>query len=50
MPNFRDPEKRNRDPIPEGVERLEFGKYANYDTDHYFKDDTVIPWLKRILR
>ncbi|MFP4384563.1 MAG: alpha/beta hydrolase family protein [Spirochaetia bacterium] len=50
MPNFRNPENRNRDPIPEGVERLEFGKYANYDGDHYFKDAEVIPWLKKVLK
>ena len=50
MPNFQDPAKRNRRKIPEGVRNEDFGTYANYDGDHYFKDDVAVPWLCTMLR
>ena len=49
MPNFADPKKRTRAPLPEGLDPKEYGRYANYDRDHYFKPDAAVPWLKREL-
>jgi len=49
MPNFTDPAARSREPIPEGVAPEEFGRYANYDGDHYFKDEVAVPWLSGML-
>jgi len=49
MPHFADPASRNRRAIPEGIEPERFGVYANYDGDHYFKDEVAVPWLCRIL-
>ena len=45
MPNFSDPASRNREQIPEGIGDQEYSKYANYDGDHYFKDEVAVPWL-----
>jgi hypothetical protein len=49
MPNFRDPGKRYRKRIPEGVRLEDYGRYANYDGDHYFKEDIAVPWLRKVL-
>jgi len=45
MPNFRDPARRCSDPLPEGIDAKAYAKYANYDGDHYFKEDVAVPWL-----
>lgn len=47
MPNFSDPKKRNRKKIPEGVADKDFGQWANYDGDHYYKTEVAVPWLCR---
>ncbi len=49
MPHFADPKKRTRLPLPEGLAPKDYGRYANYDGDHYFKPDAAIPWLKKML-
>lgn len=49
MPNFTEPARRRRGPLPEGIDPKDYGRFANYDGDHYFKADTAVPWLKRIL-
>ncbi|MCX5661613.1 MAG: hypothetical protein NTW19_18200 [Planctomycetota bacterium] len=51
MPNFRDPASRKLDrvPIPESINGADYGKYFNFDGDHYFKGDVAVPWVKRML-
>ena len=47
---YRNPETRYYDYLPEGLDNNEFLKYINTDpTDHYFKADVAVPWLKNIL-
>jgi hypothetical protein len=50
MPNFSSPSSRNRKRIHEGIDQQECSKYANYDTDHYFKDEVAVPWLCKTLK
>ena len=45
MANFQDPKNRFDGDVPLGINAEDYGKYANYDTDHYFKDDVAVPWL-----
>lgn len=33
--------------MPENLDMATYAKYANYDTDHYFKDDVAVPWLRK---
>jgi hypothetical protein len=49
MPNFADPGKRYRKKIPEGIPPDGYGQYANYDGDHYFKEDVAVPWLSNMM-
>jgi hypothetical protein len=49
MPNFKDPRKRSRKPLFEGMDPKDYPRYANYDGDHYFKPETAVPWLRRML-
>lgn len=50
MPNFADPAKRSSAPLPEDLDPKEYGKYANYDGDHYFKPAVAVPWLRIALK
>jgi hypothetical protein len=49
MPNFADPGKRYRKKMPEGIRPDGYGQYANYDGDHYFKEDVAVPWLSKMM-
>ena len=52
MPNYSDPAARTHDrlPVPEGIDANEFAKFHNFDDDHYFKDEVVVPWVCKALR
>lgn len=51
MPNFRDPAKRTFDrvPLPETLKIEEYGRYFNFDGDHYFKGELAVPWVSKAL-
>jgi hypothetical protein len=49
MPNFRDPGTHYRGPLPETIASSEYARYANFDHEHYFKGEIVIPWLHQLL-
>jgi hypothetical protein len=49
MPNFADPAKRTRAPLPDGLSPQNYARYANYDGAHYFKPAIAVPWLRRFL-
>lgn len=48
---FEDPEKRTDfSELPEGVDRDTYFRLVNVDpSQHYFKADYVIPWIKKLL-
>lgn len=46
MPNFTDPSKRCSAPLPGDLDPKDYGTYANFDDDHYFKAGTAVPWLR----
>lgn len=48
---FADPAKRqNFEYLPEGLDRNEYFKRVNVDgTNHYFKNEFILPWLRKIL-
>ena len=50
MPNFADPSRRSRRKTPEGIDAATYATYANYDGDHYFKDEVAAPWLAKVFR
>lgn len=47
MPNFRDAKSRagDREKLREGIDATEYARLHNYDGDHYFKEDIVVPWI-----
>ncbi|MCM1310215.1 MAG: alpha/beta hydrolase family protein [Bacteroides sp.] len=51
QPKYAAPENRvPLDSMPAGINRDEFFRYANVDpSNHYFKAEHVMPWLKKIL-
>lgn len=52
MPNFRKASARkwDRKPVPDPMPEGEYGKYHNFDGDHYFKGDVAVPWLERVMK
>lgn len=48
MPSFRDPRTRWRGRPPSPMDAAAYARYANYDSDHYFKGDVAVPWLCRL--
>lgn len=51
-PKFADPKNRkDLTRLPEGVNRDQYYDLVNVDRSiHYFKNETVIPWLKKLLQ
>lgn len=49
MPHFVSPAARCRRRPPEGIDSDTYAVHANFDGDHYFKDDVAVPWLAKHL-
>lgn len=52
MPNFRKASARkfDRTPVPDPMPEGEYGKYHNFDGDHYFKGEVAVSWLERVMK
>lgn len=50
-PKYADPvDRKDVDKLPEGLDREEYYRQVNVDgPNHYFKNEFVLPWLKKLL-